>query len=496
MDRTGGFDERPGSAMSNTSSNKSEKEDMWSSMLSSVASSKRLPHKSILVLGGSAEGQKEFVESLGGGAGSSTGGGNRKGEKRPPIANEFALGYTYLDVLDADHEDVLARLGVYLISEPTPSFIPLLQPLFTPATLPETLVVVLLDWSKPWDWMRSIKTWVRLLRGIFTSLDDDCRRTLDEVTHAWETRRSTYTDAGGGEVTIPLGPGEFDEPLGLPLCVVCYNADKIEMLERERGWKEEAFDFVLQFLRTVLLKHGASLIYTTPSVPSPLRPLILSLLSIQSSSRQQSLKHNVIDRDKVLVPPHWDSWGKIRVLREGFDVEGIGSGWSIDISPGSTDQHGVEDGAVEIYEEVIKDPKRGDPEGLNLLNKSGGRGGIEVPAVDTQVFLAGQLELLEAKAAEEMAARGGKEDKYNTASGERVMEHVGPVQFNVGGIQVDAENMLERLKEREQTRASEREPGSPNLTSSDGKSQNEVLSAFFTSLMKKKGITKGASPGS
>lgn len=29
---------------------------------------------------------------------------------------------------------------------------------------------------------------------------------------------------------------------------------------------------------------------------------------------------------------------------------------------------------------------------------------------------------------------------------EKVLEHVGPVQFNVGGIQVDAENMLERLK--------------------------------------------------
>lgn len=32
-------------------------------------------------------------------------------------------------------------------------------------------------------------------------------------------------------------------------------ADRIEMLERERGWKEEEFDFVLQFLRTVLLKR-------------------------------------------------------------------------------------------------------------------------------------------------------------------------------------------------------------------------------------------------
>lgn len=154
----------------------------------------------------------------------------------------------------------------------------------------------------------------------------------------------------------------------------------------------------------------------------------------------------MIDRDKVLVPPQWDSWGKIRVLREGFDVEGIHSGWSVDISPSSGNQSDVEGGAVELYEGVIKDSKRGDSEGLALLNKSGGRGGVEVPAVDTQEFLAGQLEILEAKAAEEKAARGGKEDKHNAVSGERVMEHVGPVQFNVGGIQVDAENMLERLK--------------------------------------------------
>lgn len=162
--------------------------------------------------------------------------------------------------------------------------------------------------------------------------------------------------------------------------------------------------------------------------------------------QQQPLKHNVIERDKVLVPPHWDSWGKIRVLREGFDVEGINSGWGVDISspPAEAESEG---GAVEVYEDVIKDSKRSDSEGLALLNKNGAKG-IEVSAVDTQDFLAIQLESLEAKAAEEKTARGGKEDKNipSNGSGERVIEHVGPVQFNVGGIQVDAENMLERLK--------------------------------------------------
>ena len=32
-------------------------------------------------------------------------------------------------------------------------------------------------------------------------------------------------------------------------------ADKIDALEAEHGWKEEEFDFVLQFLRTILMKR-------------------------------------------------------------------------------------------------------------------------------------------------------------------------------------------------------------------------------------------------
>ncbi|KAF8543237.1 dynein light intermediate chain-domain-containing protein [Trichophaea hybrida] len=484
---------RPGSAMSNASSTAAEKENMWLSMLSSVTLSRRLPHKSVLVLGGTSEGQKEFVESLGAG-------GFKKGTRAAPVANAFALGYTYQDILDADHEDVLARLGVYLIKEPSPAFIPLLRPLFTPASLPETLIVILLDWSRPWEWVRQMKAWVRLLRGIFTSLNDDCRRTLDDVTQAWESRRSTHTDGGGvstgtttglGDVVIPLGQGEFDEPIGLPLCVVCQNADKIELLERERGWREEEFDFILQFLRTILLKHGAALIYTTPSAPSSLRPLVYSMLSIQSPLRQQTLKHNVIERDKVLVPPHWDSWGKIRVLREGFDVEGINLGWSADISPNTKDGE-TEGGAVEVYEDVIKDTGRNGEAQLTLLKAKG----MEVPPVDTQEFLAQQLEILEAKAAEDKSNNKGKDDKkkrdnVDENADKALAEQVGPVQFNVGGIQVDAESMVESLKQREASQAGgDITPGTTPPPPVDGKSQNEVLSAFFNSLMKKKGAGK------
>src|SRR5437588_1109961 len=89
--------------------------------------------------------------------------------------------------------DVVARLGLYLVSKPEPAFMPILKSLFTAATIPDTLIVILLDWRKPWDWMRQLRTWVRLLGVLFRSLDDDARRALDDVTqictslvHSWE----------------------------------------------------------------------------------------------------------------------------------------------------------------------------------------------------------------------------------------------------------------------------------------------------------------------
>ena len=57
------------------------------------------------------------------------------------------------------------------------------------------------------------------------------------------------------QATSPPGPGEWDEGLGVPLCVVCHNAENIETLEKDYGWEEGEFDFIAQWMRTVLLKR-------------------------------------------------------------------------------------------------------------------------------------------------------------------------------------------------------------------------------------------------
>ena len=200
--------------------------------------------------------------------------------------------------------------------------------------------------------------------------------------------------------------------------------------------------------------------------------MIHSSLGIHSFLKRQTLKHNVIDRDKVVVPPNWDSWGKIRVLREGFDVEAINKGWSVNIEEsfeptsngtvnGSTDNHSehpqVPSGAVETYEETIRDPSldaiqttTDETKGLNL----------EVSGLDPQAFLATQLEILEKIRQDSSGMDSSRLARGRVVSGNtsiergedspvdegRVNEHIGPVQFNMGGIQIDADDMLQRLR--------------------------------------------------
>ena len=130
----------------------------------------------------------------------------------------------------AELADSLARLSIYTLQESSTAFSPLLKPLLTPAAIPETLLIILLDWSRPWQWAREIQEWIRLLSGTLSSLDDDSKATMQEIMHEWEQRRRGGShDMGGANaindpnVAVPLGPGEWDEPLGLPLCVACHN---------------------------------------------------------------------------------------------------------------------------------------------------------------------------------------------------------------------------------------------------------------------------------
>ena len=140
-------------------------------------------------------------------------------------------------------------------------------------------------------------------------------------------------------------------------------------------------------------------------------------------------------------------------------MEGASTAWSIEIQdpPQPLDQpvdvsaDGEDDGtsAVTVFEQTIKDPKRDTSIAHPTANTHGSK--IEVETNDMQLFFADQLDLLEKLRADDEKERANQQVpqlEMSPMDEGKVNEHIGPVQFNMGGIQVDAEDMLKKLRVR------------------------------------------------
>lgn len=155
-------------------------QDLWSSILDSVSSSRTIPAKQVLILGEPSSGKSTLAAAL-----------LNKPTVEETAADEksdFALGYDWADVRDEGDEgefpclpiclmhptcvlsvlkpflnsDILARLSVYTVPSSAPSYSALLPHFLPPKTsLPHTVAVIVLDWTKPWTFIDELQTWLK-----------------------------------------------------------------------------------------------------------------------------------------------------------------------------------------------------------------------------------------------------------------------------------------------------------------------------------------------
>ncbi len=103
-------------------------------------------------------------------------------------------------------------------------------------------------------------------------------------------------------------------------------------------------------LRTYLLHR----LFT---VPPPLSPTS-DTLAHPPSRFPFPHRANVLDRDAVMVPAGWDSWGKIKVLRDSFDPGRVLKAWEASLARAGGEE-GDEEGLEDLWVAVIPDTERG-----------------------------------------------------------------------------------------------------------------------------------------
>ena len=458
-----------------------QQQDLWSSILNSVKSSKAISTKNLVLLGEPKTGKTSLLSALAStspfglisGKSSlpaavavptarvddkNTAASAASTSKSTPAYTDLGLAYEYFDVGDEkDRDEIVARVGAYTLHSSQPAYTSLLPFAFpepnlgssehdasalmaslasttlsAPAadaksafstkasidSLRDSIVVILLDWDKPWTFLEQLRNWLSILRELIDDATDgalskqhqshakwsktrvaldDIKERLEAYIRAYvepshkptdssattaalnqtngsspaEQPASTNLDAFPAPITTvsvqldgaeanPLADGTLTDNIGIPIVVVCTKADAISRLERDKEFKEEQFDYIQQVLRTICMKYGAALFYTssmrTQSIDILRSYLLHRLFTPSTSASQQQADGNsssatlaqnsaaaggqavfgfayrasTTDRDTLLVPAGWDSWGKIKALREPFDCRSMARGWDND----------------------------------------------------------------------------------------------------------------------------------------------------------------------
>ncbi|KAI9263502.1 dynein light intermediate chain-domain-containing protein [Helicostylum pulchrum] len=313
--------------------------------------------------------------------------------------NDLALGYTFVDVKDEENE-AIARLGLYQLALSSPEFLPLLRFAIRSETISDSCVLILIDWTRPWRFLETLERWINVLHHL---IDEICKEgvaaettwskgkaIVDELREKLEHYLQTYTEPSNNgltmtastssssipstaasstfvpapvlntcadQVVLPLTQGCLTNNLGMPITIVCCKSDALNTLEQTHDYKDDQFDFIQQTLRCICMKYGAALFYTStlhPHTYHNLREYILHrVLTTSTKPYPFHIKAQVIERDTVLVPSGWDSWGKIKILREGFDCENLSDGWDADMDAVMDRQNPDKLGARGIYEDSI-----------------------------------------------------------------------------------------------------------------------------------------------
>ncbi|KAK9680467.1 hypothetical protein K7432_015925, partial [Basidiobolus ranarum] len=412
-----------------------ESEEIWSTILQNVASNKIVQSKNIIILGDSNSGKTSLVDHLrrapdeitsGQTNGVSIGTDTAEDQGELNKRNELALSYSFVDVKDDENEETVARIGLHQLAGSDSTYHDLLRFSLNANTFPNSLVVIVLDWSQPWTFVETFERWIRLLEEAIVGLREEGGEVNNDNLNKWTYGKfvvdeakekleryiqeytdpsissatpSTITSSMNSDVLLPLGSGCLTTNLGIPIVVVCTKSDVTALHEREMDYKEEQFDFIQQTLRTLCLKYGAALFYTSAhrqDTLASLRRYILHRLLGVPSDNSNTLVHTtfpfntraqVVERDLVIVPSGWDSWGKIKVLRDGFDCELVSKGFEKDLHVEENDPDYVDIvGAQAYFESFIKHQSTADQ--AMVLNPP-------IIAEDEQAFLERHYEVLQ-----------------------------------------------------------------------------------------------------
>uniref|UniRef100_A0A2R8N9Z5 Dynein light intermediate chain n=1 Tax=Callithrix jacchus TaxID=9483 RepID=A0A2R8N9Z5_CALJA len=265
-------------------------QNLWSCILSEVSTRSRskLPAgKNVLLLGEDGAGKTSLI---------------RKIQGIEEYKKGRGLEYLYLNVHDEDRDDQ-TRCNVWILDGDL-YHKGLLKFSLDVISLKDTLVMLVVDMSKPWTALDSLQKWASVVREHVDKLkippeemkqmEQKLIRDFQEYVEPGEDfpaspqrRNTTSQEDKDDSVVLPLGADTLTHNLGIPVLVVCTKVSLISYLSMTFN---KNIDLVYKYIVQKL--YGFP--YKIPAV--------------------------VVEKDAVFIPAGWDNDKKIGILHENFQT--------------------------------------------------------------------------------------------------------------------------------------------------------------------------------
>lgn len=394
-------------------------ENIWQSLLQGIKAEKGTATRAMVLLGGTIADHDSIFSSIKASAPSTGSSSFQTG----------ILGYGYIDFVDDDTGECTVRLEVHSLPEDDLSLESsdkslqsalsgFLQDREDTTFADDVLFVVLGSWAnEPRNWPRDI------LRSLHFIL-----RIVDPLS---EAHRTACISSIRGRVGEGEEEGGLDTPIPASVIFVAMQSNHITALENEKQYSDSIFDFIHQYLRTLLLKFGASFA-TVASQKASLDALgkLLTLL-LHFPLENGKITAEPSNRTSTIIPQGWDSWTKIQVIDDKFDPATVSSFWNDAIY--NTDSN------LDFTAYTGRFPGGAVSPTIATDESS-----LQVQPMDYQTVLHESHAILESKKQTVTEPSPSEQPKSD------LTDLTGPMDSNLGGIQLQtADTVARKLKQRE-----------------------------------------------
>mmetsp|Transcript_19347 Transcript_19347/g.57505 ORF Transcript_19347/g.57505 Transcript_19347/m.57505 type:complete len:450 (+) Transcript_19347:94-1443(+) len=321
------------------------------------AKHKQLRPKNLIVLGDEGCGKTELIARI-------------RGKPAPDILGT-GLEYSYIDIKDDDSDDIIERMGVYILNG-EPDQAGFLDLLLNDAAIEDTLVMLVVDFSRPWTAMTSLERWSeKMVEVIAHKVTPDLLTKLkDARIEAYKAYREPVNaadeDGKAAPDTVVMEADTLKVNMGVPVVIVATKSDAQKSLEFDLGYRQERLDFIQLHLRKFAMQHGASLVYTGKGKS---KEVLYQTVVNAAYGTPFKMKANPEDNQGVFIPAGWDSLSKINELTQGFhEITDVDAEFESQIENPDSGLDGVGTGA----EEVAQDEQDFLVKQQQLLGRDGG----------------------------------------------------------------------------------------------------------------------------